>query len=141
VVAEVICQDTCDFSDQDKLDHRIRTANTLIPLCQKKDILLRRKPDRTWGKQPEMEPSESSLSPKACARTQCIFCVWNPQEPYEVRYHSFTSEYKARDYVELHLKQYKVDDNIPCLDPDCQTPAVILRGHALHESCRACIFL
>jgi hypothetical protein len=48
VAADLICKDTSDFSDQDKLHHRISTANALVVLCQKKDIPLRRKPDRTW---------------------------------------------------------------------------------------------
>jgi Protein of unknown function (DUF3435) len=49
VVADLTCNDTNDFSDQDKLHHRICTANTLVALCRKKDNPLRHRPDRSWG--------------------------------------------------------------------------------------------
>jgi Protein of unknown function (DUF3723) len=62
-------------------------------------------------------------------RTKCIFCFGNPREPYEVRLHHFSTVYKARDHVKLHLKQFKTYDDIPCLDPDCQEAVVVLGGH------------
>lgn len=128
VVAELICKDTDNFNDQDRFDHRIRTANALLNLCRKKDIPLRRKPDRTWEIQ-GIQNRESLPFPKACTRTQCIFCFGNSREPDEVRLYNFSTEYKARDHVELHLKQFKVDGDINCPVPDCQDSMVILHGH------------
>ena len=113
IVGDLICKDTYDLTDQDKLKHRIRTANALVTLCRKKDIPLRRKPDRTWGISHQNELLEPSSFPKTCKKTQCIFCFWNPREPHEVRLHHFSTVYKTRDHVELHLKQFKKHDGIP----------------------------
>ena len=129
VVADLICQDTCELSDRDKFCHRIRTANALVALCQKKDIPLQHKPDRTWGIQTKIESSDRLPFPKAPATTQCVFCFWNTKEPCEVRLHNFSTVYKTRDHIELHLKQFMENDDIPCLDPECQASAVVLRGH------------
>lgn len=129
VVADLICQDTCEPSDRDKFCHRIRTANALVALCQKKDIPLRHKPDRTWGIQTKIESSDRLPFPKAPATTQCVFCFWNTREPCEVRLHNFSTVYNTRDHIELHLKQFRENDGIPCLDPECQASAVVLRGH------------
>lgn len=46
IVADLICKNINDMSDQDKLSRRICTANALFALCHKKDIPLRHKPDR-----------------------------------------------------------------------------------------------
>jgi hypothetical protein len=64
VVADLICQDTCQLGDQDKFCHRIRTANALVALCHKKDIPLRHKPDRTWGIQAKIESQTVSPFPR-----------------------------------------------------------------------------
>jgi hypothetical protein len=129
IVADLICKDTYNMSGQDKLSHRIRTVNALVALCHRKDIPLRHRPDRTWGILHRNEPPESPPFPKTCTRTQCIFCFGNRQEPYEVRLHHFSTVYKARDHVELHLKQFKTYDDIPCPDPNCQEAVVVLGGH------------
>ncbi|KAK5562715.1 hypothetical protein LTR43_011671, partial [Exophiala xenobiotica] len=107
VVVDLICQATCQLGDQDKFCHRIRTANALVALCQKKDIPLRHKPDRTWGVQAKIELSDRQPFPKAPTTTQCVFCFWNTREPCEVRLHNFSTVYKTRDHVELHLKQFR----------------------------------
>ena len=99
------------------------------PCAKKKDIPLRHKPDRTWGIQTKIESSDRQPFPKAQTTTQCVFCFWNTREPCEVRLHNFSTVYKTRDHVELHLKQFKENDDIPCLDPKCQASAVVLRGH------------
>lgn len=129
MVAALICQDTSELSDQDKISHRVSTTNALIALCQKKDIPLRHRPDRTWGLKNKTLSLDHQAFPQAPTTTQCVFCFWNTREPYEVRLHNFSTVYKTRDHVDLHLKQYNAKDDIPCLDPKCQASAVVLHGH------------
>jgi hypothetical protein len=134
IVADLICKETYDLTDHDKLRHRIRTANALVALCRKKDIPIPRKPNRSWGVLHQNELPKPPSIPETCKRTQCIFCFWNPREPHEVRLHHFSTVYKTRDHVELHLKQFKKHDGIPCPDPNCQEAAVILTGHMHFKS-------
>ncbi|KIX01209.1 uncharacterized protein Z518_08934 [Rhinocladiella mackenziei CBS 650.93] len=91
VVADIICQDAYELSDQDKFRHRIRTANALVALCQKKDIPLRHKPDRTWRIQYNSGSPDRPPFPKGPTTRQCVFCFWNTREPYEVRLHNFST--------------------------------------------------
>lgn len=109
-VAELICKETSDLSNQAKMDHRIRTINALVALCRKRETQRRRNPDRTWGIQHEDEMPKLPPFPAACARTQCLFCFGNLEELYDVRLRNFSTVYKTRDHVELHLKHYKLDD-------------------------------
>ncbi|KAF2471333.1 uncharacterized protein BDR25DRAFT_223650 [Lindgomyces ingoldianus] len=134
VVAQLICKDIQDLTDQCKFDHRIRTVNALIALCQKKEAPRRQNPDRTWGVKQESDLPQPPPFPVACARTQCLFCFWNAKEPFDVRLHHFSTLYKARDHVERHLNQFEADGKIPCPDPGCQKAAVILHGHMHFKS-------
>lgn len=126
-LAELICKELSDLSDQAKFDHRIRTVDMLVALCQKREPPRRQKPDHTWGILHE-EVSKPAPFPTACARTQCIFCFGNSGEPYEVRLRNYATIYKARNHVELHLKHYKLNEQIPCPDPGCQKAAIVLDG-------------
>lgn len=140
VLADLLCKITSGMSDQEKLDHRIQTANAMLALSQKRDIPHRLKQDRTWGVQrtPDSdEESKLSLFPERCAKTQCIFCFYNPNESHDVRLHNYHTVYKARDHVELHLNTYKLDDLIRCPDPDCQTGMVLHgRSHFMNHAAR-----
>lgn len=113
----------------------------MLALSQKRDVPRRLKPDRTWGVQRTPDSDEASkhpLFPESCAKTQCIFCFYNPKESHDVRLHNYHTVYKARDHVELHLNVYKLDDLIRCPDPDCQTGMVLhgrlqFMSHATRE--------
>lgn len=45
--AELICKELSDLSDQAKFDHRIRTVDMLVALCQKREAPHQHKPDHT----------------------------------------------------------------------------------------------
>ena len=133
LVAGLLCNSTFNLSDQAKLDHRIKTANAIIALCQRREAPRRQKRDRTWGIQQIQHVDEAPKPPpfqfpKKCEHTQCIFCFNNPKEPNDVRLRYYSTVYKARNHVELHLNVYKRDDPIPCPDPGCQETATILQG-------------
>ncbi|KAF2194224.1 hypothetical protein K469DRAFT_548476, partial [Zopfia rhizophila CBS 207.26] len=68
--------------------------------------------------------------PQSCVKTQCIFCFYNPNEPYEVRLRHYRTIYNTRDHVELHLNLYKPDDRICCPDLECQKTGMVLCGRS-----------
>lgn len=129
MIADLICQNTCQLDNQDKFCHRIRIANALVVLCQKKNIPLQHKPDRIWEIQAKIESSDHQPFSKAPTTIQYVFCFWNTREPYKVRLHNFSTVYKTRNHIEFHLKLFKKNDDISCLDSECQVSAIVLRGH------------
>ncbi|RMZ92414.1 hypothetical protein DV736_g326, partial [Chaetothyriales sp. CBS 134916] len=126
LVTALICLDTCEFGDQDKISHSIGTANALVASYQK-DTPLRLRPDLPPGLQNKTESSGHQPFPQAPTTMQCVFCFWNTRKPYEVRLRDFSTVYKTRDHVELHLNQFKENDDITCPAADCQ---VSVAGHA-----------
>ena len=129
LVADMFCKEANDLIDREKLRYRIDTGNALVALCRKKDVPLRHKPDRTWGVRHKGRSPERQRFPQAPTAMQCVFCFWNTLEPHEVRLYNFSTVYKTRDHVELHLKQFNKGDDVPCPDPECQAAGVVLRGH------------
>jgi hypothetical protein len=113
-VASLIPVDMTQLDDQTKVEHRIRTGNALLALCRKKEPPRRRKPARS-------EPAPPPAS-QTCAKTQCIFCFRNGN------FHHFSSVYKARDHVEVHLSTYREDDSIPCPEGGCAKKGTLLQG-------------
>ena len=111
----------------------------LVALCQKREASHWWKADCVWGIQCKKEVSKPSLFSMACVRTQCLFCFENLGEPYKVQLHNFAIIYKARNYVELHLKHYKLNNNISCPDPECQKAAIVLHDHLHFMSHAACV--
>ncbi|KAK3945114.1 hypothetical protein QBC46DRAFT_372821 [Diplogelasinospora grovesii] len=48
--------------------------------------------------------------------------------------HHFSSMYKMRDHVEIHLSTYRKDDRIPCPRAECEKDGVMLKGHIHFKS-------
>jgi len=141
LVADLICRSTFGLNDQAKLNHRIQTANAILALCQRREAPRRQKPDRTWGIQRIQHGHEEPKPPpllESCAKTQCIFCFYNLNQPYEVRFYNYHTVYKTRNHVELHLDVYKPGDTISCPDPDCQKFGTVLhsRSHFMNHATR-----
>ncbi|KAI0806559.1 hypothetical protein GGR55DRAFT_690132 [Xylaria sp. FL0064] len=113
-VANFIYVEIIQLDDQTKVEHRICTRNALLALCRKKEPPRRRKPARS---EPAPPPA-----PQTCAKTQYIFCFRNSN------FHHFSSVYKARDHVEVHLSTYKEDDSIPCPESRCAKKGTLLQG-------------
>lgn len=76
--------------------------------------------------QHEDEASKPSLFSKVCRKTQCLFYFINTSQFYEVQLHNFAIIYKMRNHVKLHLKTYKLNDQISCPDFQCKKTAVLL---------------
>jgi len=108
---------------QEARQHFFNTIDTIEINKQLDPSLL----DHTWGILHE-EVSKPAPFPTACARTQYIFCFGNSGEPYEIQLRNYATTYKAKNHVELHLKHYKLNDQIPCPDPGCQKAAIVLDG-------------
>lgn len=128
IIVDLICKNTYGMSGQDKPGHRIRTVNALVALCHE-DTPLQHRLDRTWGILHRNESPESPPFPKTCTQMHRIFCFRNPREPSDVRLRHFSTVYKARYHVELHLERFKTYGDIPCPDSDCQGAVVVLHGH------------
>ena len=62
----------------------------------------------------------------------------NPTKFNFIPFPLFSTIYKTRNHVELHLKHYKLDDEIHCPDPDCQKAVVVLHGqlHFMNHAAR-----
>lgn len=135
-VAELICGQPVESTEEAALEHRILTVEALVALCSVQEIQPQQKRnyDRTWGIEdedaktlPESDPPVMVYSSK-----QCPFC-----------FREFCRPRKMREHAEnQHLKLYKVDELIPCPNPVCEKKGVILSGHehfknhaaSLHES-------
>ncbi|PNP56824.1 hypothetical protein THARTR1_03122 [Trichoderma harzianum] len=113
-VAGLICEEI-------KLEHRIRTANAILSLCRKKEPPRRRIPVQSKLDE-EASPLHCPIS-QSCAKTQCIFCIRNGDSRH------FSSVYKTRDHVEIHLSTYREGDLIPCPWAGCEKDGIMLKGH------------
>ena len=133
-----IFKNLSDLDDQIKYDHHICIVDILVALCQKKEALCWWKTDCAWSIEYEKKVFKSSSFFMICTRTQCFFCFRNLSESYEVWLHNFVIVYKARNHVKLHLKHYKLNDNILCSDSEFQKTVIVLHDHSHFMSHTAC---
>jgi hypothetical protein len=127
-VAELICGQPADSTEEVALEHRILTIEALVAFCKVQEMQPQQKRgyDRAWGIVDKdtttlVEPNQPGM---IYSDRQCPFCFKELCRPRKMREHAESQ----------HLKFYKVDEGIPCTNPVCEKEQVILNSHTLFKN-------
>jgi len=81
-IADLVCYRTTGLTDEEKLDHRIRTIRALVDFCKIQEAPRRRLPPSRRDKglaahrgPDEVKAPKPPSKPQSLLKTQCIFCL------------------------------------------------------------------